>query len=328
MTPIRLGIFGCGAVVEKSYLPTLAAMTDIFSVCALVDRDLDQAQRLAQLYDVPAVSDTYDQVAESVDAVLVALPNYLHFGAGVSVLESGKSVLIEKPMTINFAEANELSNLARKSPGSLTVAQLRRYFDSDISIRSIVQSGILGDISEVDYREGGVYAWPIRSESAYDPKCSGGGVFMDLGSHVLDTLRWVFGELSITSYEDDAKGGVESDCFAVFTNKESTIINLHLSRIRQTGNRIRIAGSKGLFEQALFSKQFEIKLNDGTTIQGQHHFEKEGIDMQNVVMRQLMDWARRLQSIENSAVDGEFAQMTIQLIEQGYSIRKSLNSLW
>ena len=328
MNPIKVGILVCGAVTEKSYLPAFKALPETFSLCSLVDKDLGQAGRLAELYDIPLFSDKYEQTIESVDAVLIALPNFLHVPAGISVLESGKSVLIEKPMAINVAEATQLINVARTSPGSLTIAQLRRYFDSDLSIRSIVKSGILGDISKVDYREGGIYGWPIRSESAYDPMCSGGGVFMDLGSHVLDTMQWIFGDLTIEGYQDDSRGGVESDCFASFCTEFSAKIDIHLSRIRQTDSLITILGSNGLFEQTLFSKEFVLTLKDGRKITGQHEFEKNVIEMQNVVERQLSDWARCLHASENSVVDGDFALNTIKLIEQGYSIRESSHSRW
>jgi predicted dehydrogenase len=66
----------------------------------------------------------------------------------------------------------------------------------------------------VRWIEGTRFRWPVASPAYFDPQHAGGGVLMDIGVHVFDLLHWWFGDLSVESYEDDALGGIETNCVA------------------------------------------------------------------------------------------------------------------
>ena len=78
-------------------------------------------------------------------------------------------------------------------------------------IRNIVREQLLGQVKHVSCFEGGSFRWPAASTSFFE-KSAGGGVFADIGPHILDLLTWWFGFPAECSYEDDAFDGVEANC--------------------------------------------------------------------------------------------------------------------
>ena len=82
-----------------------------------------------------------------------------------------------------------------------------------------MESGILGRIESFDFREGTIFDWPATTNSFWRREAAGGGVFADLGAHVLDLLLWWLGDFTSVTYADDSQGGVEADCRLELTMK-------------------------------------------------------------------------------------------------------------
>jgi predicted dehydrogenase len=120
---------------------------------------------------------------------------FLHAPQAISAMQSGKDVLVEKPMAATAAEAANMIETARSNGCRLAVAYFRRFWPHLSRVREILASGRLGQIVEVAIT---LQSW--YHPSPYDPKswrtvraCSGGGVLADVGSHRLDLLAWWFG---------------------------------------------------------------------------------------------------------------------------------------
>ena len=101
MKPLRIGIIGCGAVVERFHLPA-STFTPEISIEALVDRDQRRAQRLADIYGVRNVFADYRGIVGKVDAAIVALPHSLNGRISQELLTSG---IPEKPLGVTAEEA-------------------------------------------------------------------------------------------------------------------------------------------------------------------------------------------------------------------------------
>jgi len=121
---------------------------------------------------------------------------------------------------------------------------MRRRFAATRSIRELLHSKFLGDVTSIDIFEGGPFDWPVASPEYFTRHQSGGGVLLDIGTHVLDLLRWWFGEPLSAVYEDDSMGGVEVNCRIVlrFRNFDA---NIRLSRDWARPNRYFIRATKG-----------------------------------------------------------------------------------
>jgi UDP-N-acetyl-2-amino-2-deoxyglucuronate dehydrogenase len=127
-----------------------------------------------------------------VDAVVLALPHHLHAPAASEALAAGKHVLVEKPLAIDVAEGERLVELAERSGVRLAVAEQYRLSPLVQKAREALEAGLLGRISIVNAGAAATYrptqAWK-RTHATM-----GGGVFLDLGIHYVDVLRYLFGE--------------------------------------------------------------------------------------------------------------------------------------
>jgi len=144
-----------------------------------------------------------DPEAEAVD---ICLPTHLHFPAALAALRAGKHVLVEKPMAMTGAEADELIEAAERAGRILMTAQVLRFFPAYLALSDAVRNGMLGQVRSALFRRR--CAAPAWSAWLTDPKQSGGGVF-DLLIHDIDQCLWLFGwpeAVSATGYVNLAQG--------------------------------------------------------------------------------------------------------------------------
>ena len=124
--------------------------------------------------------------------VVIATPNHLHFEQAKLALKAGKHVLVEKPFTHTYEEASELAQLAQQENLKLCVFQNRRYDGDFLTIKDIINSGELGNIK---YFESHFDRFRVDVDSSKwreqgDPN---GGVYNDLGPHLIDQAIALFG---------------------------------------------------------------------------------------------------------------------------------------
>lgn len=206
--PVRLAVVGCGAVTESLHLPAFARAGR--RPALLVDHDLPRAEALAERFGVAHVARDPAECIGVVDAAIVAVPIPHHAAVGETLLAGGVDVLMEKPLAATTHECDRLIAAARAHGRILMVGLMRRFLRMNRWLKAVVATGQLGRIHSFDIREGYRFEWPVTSMSFFSP--AAGGVLKDLGSHTLDLARWLFGEIEIISYRDNAFGGVETDC--------------------------------------------------------------------------------------------------------------------
>jgi predicted dehydrogenase len=245
---VTLAIVGCGAVAEYFHLPAAArvlARDDVW----LVDPDRERAQDLAKRFGrlAQVVSDHRDLPA--VGAAIVAVPNHLHADVAVDLLEGGTHVLVEKPLAVSAQEARRVVAAARERV--LAVGNFRRFFPSTRLVADLVAREVCGRPISFAAEEGFVYTWGARSGFTLDRARAGGGVLIDLGSHVLDQLLFCLGPLGAHAYRDDAYGGVEADCLAELAGPAGLAGTVELSRTRELGSTLRIVCEGGTIEAPL-----------------------------------------------------------------------------
>jgi 1,5-anhydro-D-fructose reductase (1,5-anhydro-D-mannitol-forming) len=130
-----------------------------------------------------------------IDAVYIATPVALHAPQTIAALTSGKHVLCEKPVAMNYAEASNMVQVAHETGKTLGVAYYRRMYPKVQRAMQLIQEGAIGQpvLAEANHHsalpaEGTFRAWLL------DPKLAGGGPLFDVASHRIDLFNYLFGK--------------------------------------------------------------------------------------------------------------------------------------
>ena len=210
---MKLGIIGTGWIV-KDFLPELTKMEGLEIVSIMGSpQGFEKAQVLSEQYKIPnAVHDLDELCASGIDTVYVAVPNNLHFMYCRKALEKGMNVIVEKPMTDNAGEAENLATLARKKKLFLFEAITTAYMTGYQRIREwlpligevkLVQSRFCQYSSRYDNFKKGIIA------PAFDPKKSGGAL-MDLNLYNIHYVMGVFGKPESISYYPNMERNIDT----------------------------------------------------------------------------------------------------------------------
>jgi predicted dehydrogenase len=268
MRPIRIGIIGAGAVTELRHLPAAESCPEI-QVSALVDKNLERARTLADRFGVTDVMADYHDLFGQVDGIINALPHCLHAPVTMEFLERGVSVLVEKPMALTVEEAEAMVKAANANGVALQVGHMLRFFNGARLLKQAIAEGWLGTLQCFSLESGFVYNWPVASGFFFSKQEAGGGVLVDLGSHMLDLLLWWLGDVvDIVEYRDDCLGGVEAECWLSLVIQSPTgpvqgaVV---LSRLRRLSDTARIVGERFTIEYD-FSRPDKVRIWPSTCI--------------------------------------------------------------
>lgn len=192
--PLRVGVIGAGWPGERHGEGFIASG----EATVVAVSDLDEARRAAyaERYSVPSTyADYQDLLANpAIEAVSIALPNFLHHPVTVAALQAGKHVLCEKPPAVTLAEAVEMQSLAERQGLTLAYALQRRFNPVVEELRARLAENTLGEV----YHARSVWTrrWGVPQGLGgwfTDPARAGGGALIDIGIHVLDIAWFLMG---------------------------------------------------------------------------------------------------------------------------------------
>lgn len=245
--PVRWGIAGTGGIA-RTFTRDLAHVPDAH-VVAVGSRTATAADAFADEFGVAHRHDSHRALAEDpdVDVVYVATPHPAHHAVALEAIRAGKAVLVEKPMTMNGAEAQELVDAARARNTFLMEAMWTRCLPHTRRIREIVESGRLGQIVSVTAEHGQWFAEDARSR-LFDPDL-GGGALLDLGIYPVSFASMVLGSpTSVSAVSDPAFTGVDAQTSMVLRHQNGAHALLTCTLSAATGNRAAINGTEARLE--------------------------------------------------------------------------------
>lgn len=193
---IGIGIVGLGWISEKIYLPFFLNHMEVQKIAVY---DIDPKKR-ALLVNSPRViaTNTLKDLLNSpdIDAVFIASPNYLHYKHIMESLQSGKIVFCDKPICINAEQVEQLIEAIAHYPNRLFPLLPNRFRQDMLHIKSLLDSNEIGKVYKIKahwLRDRGIpgSAWFLNKEK------SGGGVLVDLGTHMIDLINWLCGPRDI-----------------------------------------------------------------------------------------------------------------------------------
>ena len=197
VSALRWGIIGCGDVTEVKSGPgfQLAAGSKLVAV---MRRDPEKARDYAERHGVPKWYSTVEEILkdQEVDAIYIATPPGSRVDIAEKVARSGRPCYLEKPMARNLTESQEIFHAFESRSIPLFVAYYRRSYPKFQRLKALLDSGKLGRISAVQYRL--ERSFVSSSGWRQEVSTSGGGLFVDLGSHILDLLDFLLGPLTMS----------------------------------------------------------------------------------------------------------------------------------
>lgn len=244
---LRFGMVGAGGIAQ-AYAQAFRE-TEIASLVAVADVRTDCAEAIAQSLDANAYS-THEEMAEAenLDAVIVCTPPVTHHNICADLASRGLHVLCEKPLAIDSQSARQMFDAAARNNVKLTMATKFRYAADVIRAKSIVSSGILGEVILFENCFTGHVDMSQRWNS--NPSISGGGVLIDNGTHSVDLIRYFLGpvaELQVVEGRRIQKLDVE-DTVRMFVRTSEDVmgsIDLSWSMNKEQPYYLSIYGSQG-----------------------------------------------------------------------------------
>jgi len=187
---IKTGIFSFGMSGQIFHAPFINEHP-YFEFNAVVERSSKKAH-----LTYPSVKsyDSIDELLEdlTIELVIINTPNTTHFEFALKALQAKKHVLLEKPFTVTSSEAKQLFIAAKKYNRTVLAYQNRRYDSDFLSVKSVLDSGNLGQLVEFHLRYDR-YRYDIGPKANKETPISGSGLAYDLGPHLLDGILSIFG---------------------------------------------------------------------------------------------------------------------------------------
>ena len=235
---LRLGLIGLG-YIGKVHLRHALKLTNanLVAVSDISKRALKNAKSAG----VKKTFDSYEQLLKDpeIDAVIIALPTHLHLQCAIRAAEERKHIFLEKPIARNVQEAQEIISATRRNSVKLMIVYPLRFNSTFRNLKEKINRGTLGDVeiaratnvsSGPFFHRMQDYAPTPVPEWWFNKELTGGGVLVDLGCHMINLLRWYFGEIrdvkSYLSYRFNLDFEDSATCLAKFASGTLGIISV------------------------------------------------------------------------------------------------------
>ena len=266
---MKLGVVGTGTIVQE-VLPFLSGWDWQVSALCGTPRSQAKVADLCEQNQIPAGFTDYAEMLKKadMDAVYVAVPNFLHFSFVKQALEAGHSVIVEKPMTSHYGEARKLEALAKEKGLFLFEAITTVYLPDYQKTKEWLSR--VGDvkIASCNYSQYSRRYDAFRNGEilpAFDPAKSGGAL-MDLNLYNLHYLIGLFGEPRKVRYAANMERGIDTS--GVLTLDYGTFQAVSIAaKDCAAPSRCLIQGTKGYIQMdtpANACREVKLHLNDGT----------------------------------------------------------------
>lgn len=244
---LRWGIAGCGNFAEKGFIPTLQ-MLPKSKLVSLYSSDLQRAQYIADKFAALHAFNNYDDFLSSdIDCVYISSANINHYDQVIRAAKAGKHVHCEKPMAMNSAQAEEMVKVCEENNIQFSVNYVHRFHPLVVKAKEIIEKGMLGKIVSISTNFNIDYA--PNDNFRFKKDLSGGGALRDIGTHMIDLLRFFGGEISeINGVIDNIiyKSEVDDFASAIVKYEKSGYGFFNVSFNTKKGfNRVEILGYNG-----------------------------------------------------------------------------------
>ena len=261
-----------------------------------------------------------DAIKEKIDVAIVASPAPFHLIHAKLLLFAGIPSLIEKPVTSNLQDAQELIRVYSQTGTPTAVGYCLRYMPSSIKMKELLEQTIIGNIYNVFVSVGQYLPdWRLSKEyqnSVSAKKSLGGGALLEL-SHEIDYIQWLLGSMEVQYAQlrssSELNLEVEELADVILTSDIGIVCNIHLDFLQKKASRsCSFIGEKGRLDWDLISNTIVLHTREDSEVL----FSEADWDSNQMYLSLLTDFLDLAAGCKNSSIDLEQATKTIKLIER------------
>ena len=290
MTGLRWGILATGGIAHAFARDLRAAGIDLIAVGS---RSQEGADAFAAEFDIPRAYPSYEALVADpeVDIVYVSTPHPMHVENATLALENDTHVLVEKPFTLNAAEAAQIRDLAAAKGLLAMEAMWTRYLPHMVRIREILASGVLGEVRAViaDHTQK-VTDDPAHRLNAIE---LGGGALLDLGIYPISFTWDVLGAPSTVQASARLRPtGVDYEVATIFTYDRGALATTLSSSVTRGPNTATVLGTDARIDidSVWYSPtSFRVVAPDGAVLESyESDVESRGMQYQALAAERLV----------------------------------------
>lgn len=321
MSKLRFALIGTGGIAQ-----TYAQAFQESNCCDLVgvaDINKNSADSFAEPFGAVSFEDYKELESVDFDAVIVSTPPNTHPEIAMHFMRLGKHVLCEKPLCLSVAEARAMLDCAEETGVTFTMASKFRYVQDAIQAKSLLASGVLGEIVQFE----NAFTAKVDMSSRWNSvsEVSGGGVLMDNGTHSVDIIRYFLGPITeVLALETSGTQNLQVDENVKLLAKTragvAASVDLTWGINKELPNFISIYGTNGTLHIGWGESKYKLNSSPDWTVFGSGY-------------NKVQAFKSKLENFRNSILEGEELLITpsdalasVEVIEAAY---KSLNqNLW
>ena len=309
---LQVALIGYGLAGRIFHAPLIQHTPGLYLHSVVSSRRDELRRHFTDVHVRAAPAEVFEDPA--VDAVIVATPNEQHAPLAIAALRAGKHVLVDKPFALDTAQAETVLRAAEDNARVVTVFQNRRFDADFLTLRHLLATDVLGDIAECHshfdrFRPQVRDRWREREQP-------GGGLWYDLGPHLLDQMLQLFGwPQAITADLDRQRGEGSTDYLHAVLHYPRMRAIVHAgSLVSAAAPRFSVHGSKGSWiKQGLDVQEAQLAAGKAPgapgwgldPLHGIHSAFDEAGTLQHTTVDNVPGDYRRLYSTFAAAIRGE-----------------------
>lgn len=337
---LKWGVIGAGGIAYRRTIPEGIIPARNATLIAVMDVNKEVAKKVGEEFGVKWYTKEKDLIKEpDIEAVYIATPAYLHFSQAIECLKANKHVLIEKPMALKIDQCHKIIQLGKYRNLKIGVDFMMRFHGVHEKIKEMIKEGKLG---RPVMARAQLSCWYPKIKGAWRqiPKFGGGGSLIDMGSHCIDIIEFIFGskvkevfcfaETVVQKYsvEDTAimtvklkNGaiGIVDACFSIPDNSSLNVLEIYGSKGSVLAKGTIGQSSKGEAIAYLEKKQ---KIYDAKQIREVSYKEEIKFSPKNIYLSQIESFSDAVLKNKKVFVSGEDGLWNQKIIEAAYKSAK------
>ncbi|MGB4659250.1 MAG: Gfo/Idh/MocA family oxidoreductase [Mobilitalea sp.] len=245
MKTVKWGIIGAGGI-SSTFATALNAMENT-EVLAVASRNLGRAQGFAKLYHAKKAYGSYEELVmdPEIDVIYIGTVNTEHKENAALCIAHGKSVLCEKPFTVNQQDTEYLIDLAKKHKVFLMEAMWTKFLPTTNTVKQWIKDKKIGEVKYFNISFGFQSEFDLKNR-VYNPETAGGAL-LDVGIYPITYAIHMMGRLpdEISSSAHIGKSDVDEMNVIAFHYNEGVVADLSSAINAKIGMDAVIIGDKG-----------------------------------------------------------------------------------